>query len=756
MKLKGISVFEQHADKAVLGLMGVVFLGVVAQQMLTQPNTVKVGTAALPPAQAFDPVEAAAKTIEGQLNSAAGDMPQVKGFSLADKVSIGAQAAHELVRPLALGESVSLGAISAARQVASGTYDLPTVPVATNVVARASVGTINPLEVVRNAELAKLVPAQQPFDKASVSIEGSFSGATLRATLEADPDGSGPKEPLPLAWWRDLGGRGEGVQIVAVEVERQTIRLADGSTPKSPIVTTVQSMPGRPNFRTEWDKVKNLGDVPQYLDVIRSNAEQIQRPAFYTTIAGPEWTPPAEAPAVLDADGASQKQRLQSQLEQLDQQIQDLEQKLNAAGGPRLKEPPPPNETAAQRKERLEREKKDREREEEEKRRQAQIGGGGGGGGRRGAAPRTDVPPSGEGARPDKPTLSPALLEGQIRSKRAQREKVAKKLEAMGEKVAPIAGTPGAATIAAAPGFFDDPDIRVWAHDLTAEPGAAYRYRLRVIINNPLFGRNLQDSQKPLSQNSTIAGPWSDWTGDVPVDQFDYFFVTSADSQSAVTGRPRASIELYQFYYGYYRVARVSAEPGDWLAGDASLPELKLADMDKLRAFSTDAAADPATTSVPPGGVPGGPGGTGPGAGPRRMPAPGRPDDRTPPPSATTGAPGGAPAGPDWLSVVLPRTRRLQVSATLLNVAPVPFAPLPGLLGGSGERFAVVLRNQTGALSLRSPDDDRSQDVYKRVLASEKLGETQGAPVIKPVEEPRKPTGPKRPQEPAGRGPGGG
>lgn len=741
MKLKGISAFEQHADKAVLGAMGVVFMGVIAQQLLTSPNNVKIGNATYPPAQAFGPVEEEARKIEGQLIAPATGMPDVKPFTLTEKLSIGSTArTHIEPHRLALGEPVSLGASSTARQVASGTYGLPTIAAPTNVIAHPYLSTINPLEVVRNADLAKVLPAQQPFDKAAVSIEATFDGTALRAALEGDPDGAGPQEPLPLAWWRDVGGRGDGVQIVGVEVQRETLRLPDGSTPASATIALVPSMPGRPDYRSEWNKVKSIADVPQYLDLIRGNAEQIQRPGYYTTIAGPEWTPPSEAPVVTDVSETSAKDRLKARLDEIDKSIIDLEQKLQAAGGPRTTVPPP-NETPEQRRTRL-KEEADRKKAELEAQRQQRGPGGGPGGARPG------LPSDPRSTELSKPTQNAATIETQLRGKKTQRERLVKQLEAMGEKVASAAKSATETTL----GFYDDPAIRLWVHDVSAQPGATYRYRTRVIVNNPAFGRNLQDSQKDLAKNNTIASDWSDWTGEIPVDSFEYFFVTNADPSAAPSGRPRASMELYQFYYGFFRVARLSAEPGDVIAGNANLPELKLADMDKLKQANIDPTA--ATPTTPAGTRPGGePSARDPRRGGGLEPADPRTaleQGRAPgtPPAAATDLAGG-----DLLTQALPRDRRLQALASLLDVVPAAYATSAG--GVQTERFSVVFRNQNGTLAVRSPDEDRARDAYKRVLASEKLGQTQGVPVIKPVEEKRVlPT--KKNQEPAGKPPGGG
>src|SRR5207302_241201 len=129
------------------------------------------------------------------------------------------------------------------------------------------------------------------------SVEAVFSGAALREALQKDPDGNGPIQPMPRSWWVDsIGGQDVNlVEIVAVDVERETLRLPDGSTPTSPVVAKVPALPGRPSMRAEWEQsVHSLGDTPGMVDTVRQSAEDVQRPKYYDTIAGPEWKEPAE------------------------------------------------------------------------------------------------------------------------------------------------------------------------------------------------------------------------------------------------------------------------------------------------------------------------------------------------------------------------------------------------------------------------------------------------------------------------------
>ncbi len=51
MKTKGITVWEQHAEKFVLGLAGLLFVGFTAIQFIGDPNAVPLGAKEITPAE---------------------------------------------------------------------------------------------------------------------------------------------------------------------------------------------------------------------------------------------------------------------------------------------------------------------------------------------------------------------------------------------------------------------------------------------------------------------------------------------------------------------------------------------------------------------------------------------------------------------------------------------------------------------------------------------------------------------------------
>jgi hypothetical protein len=704
MKLKGISPLEQNVDRMVLGFVGLALVGAVGLQFLPE-KTVKIGTSPkqVKPTQAMSIVEEEAALVAAKLDSPSLTQPQVSPFSLDRKFALGAAAGTLTPRTARapLGKAPALGqGIMHARQE-NDTFALPAVPAPTGAATSVVQVTISPVEKLNNLELAKLLPAAQPFDKSSVSVEFGWSGAQLREHLQSDPDGEGPATQLPVNWWRDqAGGRSvDMVDIVGVQYERQTILKADGTAPATPETVILAAPPGRASKLEEWKaNVKGIGDVMQVmLPAVQELADEIQRPPFYQIVAGPEWTPPSKTANPGAAAGkVVEINSNRNRLADVDRRIADLDKKLQEAGGPgggdrerdRGAPPPAPRQ-------------------------------GPGKGGSQGQAP---PPPEQRQQKGD-----PRVIEQQLKRAQAEREAILARLAALGE---PVAGADANQETPVALPTLDNPDVRVWTHDMTAEPGATYQYRARVVINNPLYGRNLQAAQTNLAASSLIEGPWSEWTPEVHVPRSSYFFITSASESNEISPQPSAGAEMYVFKYGYYRKETLQLNPGDSLFGEARMPKtLKYADMDKLKALLGDPAGLPPTGDAPPvpQPVPAGKGGA-------------RQGDPGPAPAAP-----GQPLGPldaIW-TVAVPERERIVMDVTFLDASQLPAGDQNALVGEQA-KLQAVFRDEAGRIVVMSPDSARNNELYERVSKSAKAGETQGVVVAKPPE-------PERPRQPIDR-----
>ncbi len=685
MKKSKINPLEAHFEKLILVVVSGVLLAVVAMQFLTQPNAVQVGSNPTPlaPDRVFDPIEADAEALLARMRDVnpmlpevpeqdvAGQFARVSNLSIADSIQI-----------TMMGEGVNIGEhdIGSAGSDAATTYAMPALPVPAALAVATHRATIDPYEAITNDALRAYLPQEQPFDTVAVSVEGTISGASLLASLEEDPDGeAGPMRPLPLQWWRG------NLELLGVEVEREELG-PDGSWGG---MTVLSGVPGRDTLLSE---ARQEGITPAELVQVARSAEEFMRdiaqPSFPQTIAGPEWVRPSEMSA---EDGLSDEDREIAMLERRyasfekrrDGLMLQLES-VGAGGGG----------------------SEDRGGERNR--------GGGGEGGRPGTT-RTPV---------DRDQQKRDILQSQIDAAERQMERLADQLAELGAPVdqdqaqdsQPNEPEPPL------PALLEAEDLPVWVHDFGAEPGKMYRYRMRVVVNNPLFAKEqyLSEAQQASAGSPTVEGAWSAWSSPITVEQDRHFFVVSGSESDAIGNGPRAAVEVYQFYYGYWRKGSTTLEPGDLIHARAKLPDnLLLWDLAKLEEMG------------PQSGVRGLAGGRQDfgrdpeGERDRREFVEGNPDRpvRTQrEPSGSRDArdadlPDGAERAPDTLDLVL--------SAILLDVMPTP---------GDKDSTRVVLRDPEGRLVTRLTAADRSSQLYKRLVSNAREGETQGQPKIDPNE----------------------
>jgi hypothetical protein len=715
MKLKGIKPVEQHVEKAVLGVCGAAFVGALVWQLFLTKNEVKVGPASKPISAAFDPARDEAKKLEAKVGNASPEIPEVPKLAIRDALRLGVELPATSGQAFALGAGPGVRVGADTGKPAGAAVALPTVPAPASVVAATYRNTFSPVEKLRTPALAALLPAEQPFDKASVSVEGIFDGVAFRSVLESDPDGpNGPATPVPINWWRDPAGL-PAVEVLGVEMERKTIRNPDGTVPSQDEIVVVPVAPGRsglpaeetvPSVMAWWERdARSAGDIPPMLDEVRSIGPVITRPEFYETIAGPEWERPREAVvAVGENDQARQQRLVKRQLAELDKDITEIEDKLGTGGRRAARDRAP-----------------ERGGTTGSGGRGGRMSGGGGRGGERESAP-SELNESQRKA-----------LEENLKRLQDRREVLVKKLESLGGT---DEGPKDSELDEVELPWLDNAKIDVWAHDLTVQPGAVYQYRMRLVVNNPMFGRGLQEDQKALAEQKLLRGTWSEWTAPVTIDRDREFFITSAVDNDPVTGRPKAMAEVFVFYYGYYRSQGGSFEPGDKLNLRVNLPdELKLADMKALEEAFSKGQLPGLAPIVRPDERENQPGG-----GRGRQAAP---DDRG---AARAGQ--NQPVAADALmSIAGPKFVAAGVDSVLLGVRGVP---------GEGQtRYQAVVRDLAQQVVAMAPDDARGNAAYKRLEASVKAGkEALEAPKVE--EEPKRPEPRPRPVPTRPRGGGGG
>lgn len=711
MKLKGINPIEQHVDKIVLGGVTGVLLLVIALQFTTQPNMVQPDTKGgkFTPARAFEPAKRQAEELAARLNQQSPELPERPNLNLLSRLE--ANTGKPLIEKpaaVAMGVPVRVGGVVVAAPT-DGRYAAIEIPVPVSPIAALYEHALDPSIVVQYPELKsrELVPQQQPYDKAAVSIEATFSGTALKAALERDPDGpTGELRPIPIAWWRD------GVEILGVEVERQ--ELTQSGTWSEP--TLVPPMPGRANYAAEVIATPRVtvSLLRGFVDLARRFPDDVQRAPYYPILVGESWIPPSDAVRRQELEEQQVKiDRLTETLAELDARITALEGDI-ARAPERITQDRPP------------------------------AGGGGGGGGGGGKSPGS-TPGRGETPSTTERTPPPATkaqLTRQLEQVRRERTLRANELTALG--AAPTtADTSGATTTAISfRGLFDTDSLKVWAHDFEAKRNATYRYRLRVVTNNPFFGNalSLPEDQKALAESPVLPSAWTDWTDPVGVSAPSYFFVTSAGASDSFGGM-RAAASAYEFYYGYWRVGPVSLSPGDPIETRLRLPAPELLPIfDENTLAATDQPVQRPGFRDPEFQQEGGGGGkTGTGVIVETRPAAAAPSQPALPANSRPG----------------PRERTISIDAVFLAAAPLSIAPASGPLGsGVAERYQAFLKGPDGNVFTRYPHLDRTSTEFRRLERSARLGERQGAPepqADKPQPDPR-----QRPREQVDRPPSGG
>lgn len=716
MKLIGGQIVEQHIEKIVLAVAMVIFLLVLAMQFLYEPNLVKVGNGPpQPPDKAFVQVEREARALDGKLRSAKTPeldeeakqrlqqtLSRLEGFDhvLAQAVS------PRPVLKASMGKVAHVEGGESTEKLTGNPVAMVSVPAPAATVAYSHRATIDPREVIDHPELRQVLPPEQPYDMTAVSVGVMFDGKALRAKLMEDPDGpEGEVRPMPSVWWRNA------TEILAVEGEREELG-PDGRWVNR---ISLDPMPGRERVVGKIDEgVKRFEDLAPVVAEAQLRKKEIQRPAFYKQIAGPEWVEPADAVVGGELDEAQLEiNKVLDKIKTVKLTIRRTEKAIELAG----------------------------QRSRDIASRPTGRGGEGGGGGGKGGG-------GGAGGRPgrtkdtskDKSRSKVATLERKIEQLNVQLQDLMDQAREMGhvfegDRMAGRMPTDERDPSDYLP-LFENDQVKLWMHDLEVEPGKTYRYRMRVVLNNPAFGRQayLIDDQKALAEKPTLAGEWSAWTEPVEVLPDTCFFVTSASEGTGLSG-PRANVSMYKFYYGYWREASSMLEPGDTLLARAKLPEKGLWIWDEQKLAQ---GAEEKQDRGPRGG--GGGGGRGvipPERGGGRGVAPGVGRGRDVPPVRTKDkaenledeVPEGAEPGPKALE--------LSLKLFLLDVARVPGeGSRSGSLGTSSRaRYQAFLGGAPSGILRRLPDDDKATSLYQLVKASADLGRTQGVAKLEKVEE---------------------
>jgi hypothetical protein len=658
MKVKGMNPIEQHVEKIVLALVALVLLGVLAMQFLTQPNQVDVGNRKVPPQNVYVELQRQAENLDSQLKDASPALPEVRATDLVQRYDQALSQATDSTLALSapLGRGVNIGAVTGADMGVAGPSSdkvaALSVPKSTIPVAASQWGTLDPYAVLAVPEYAAFIPAEQPFDLPSVTVETTFSGTALRDAL-SESGGVG----IPRRFWAATG-----MQILGLEVERQR-QLPDGTWSAAEPATPP---PGTALPTRALGENAGLPELTELVSKATQAATDVQRPMALPTIAGPEWIPPSERVAAPGAAKVTEADRVRRNLERA---VAELERLQNAPqnprqsdpgsrdtrgpGGPGVRNTDPgtttgPGTGTPRNQRRMEQLRKDIEGYRERLR---ELG---------------EPDPTTGGTTPNQP-FQPGMP-SDPRDSRDFRP----------QGIDPMTGLPTGQPSGPAPlALLEQDSIQLWTHDLGVQPGATYRYRARVVVNNPLFRKGPVLDEQDAALQAAAAQPfsraeWSDWSEPVVVGATEYYFVTNADAEGSLTGgQSGATVEVFKMFYGFYRKSTLSLTPGDPIEASIRIPD-GLFTLD-TRVLEARAAAE-----------------------------------------AMFGEPTGSlPAG------LTRATGRLaiRIGSLLLDVAALP-VQVTDDLGRSVVVTEAVVREQDGAVVVRNPRDETSSPAYDQANSS--------------------------------------
>ncbi len=285
MKPKGINVFEQHVEKAVLGVACVAAAGLGAVQFLTQPNAVPVAGRELAPSEVDDALASKAAELKSKLDSDRGLEVQEPGrlsdWFDSEHAPAPADRRSASATPLVRAEKFKVGAGADAATI--DLYAEFSPPAPKGVRALSAHYTLDPDAAPKIEGLSQYLSSAAPYDVSAVHVFATVDGKKVKESLT----GTQVNRSIPASWWeRDLN-------ILDVTLERQRLQ-SSGQWSETEIVP---ALPGQTSLRPVIAATKP-GFERALFDSALQAGTQVYQPDFLPLADNDQWSPEAGKPAV--------------------------------------------------------------------------------------------------------------------------------------------------------------------------------------------------------------------------------------------------------------------------------------------------------------------------------------------------------------------------------------------------------------------------------------------------------------------------
>ena len=548
MKTKGITVWEKHAEKFVLGIAFAAAVGFTAMQFIGEPNAVQTSAGEIAPGDIDEILQARAEQLLALLHDDAPAGVEIP-FPTLGFDDLLAQRKRSLT-PEAVLPPFQMALAPRVVGVGRGKnlkLTVPVVPKPDRVAVGQYAEALADGVVEQYPELQERFGVGDSHDLVYATIRARFDLADLRR--EFIGEGQADAVRIPPSWYND---RPEHMVDVVINRQEQVDGQWTGLVTLEPIPGQLSVRPKISGELFAWlhDDVLGLLSDP-------ANQFKVIQPKFYDTMSN-DWTIPiwhdGEAPVDDDAAKISD---LREKLAQQDAARVELYERLDDAGG-----------------------SMDDERDDK------RGGSGpprGGGAGRRGSSGsgKRDAPGSGSGFGNDE-SADIGKRTGGDSDRRQDKQRLIKRLQrdirraersiAKTERDLRALGVDPDSQEAESDPFAElaSDEILVWGHDLTVEAGRTYQYRVTVSVYNPFFGkkRSLVEDQQNLAEAFVLNSEPSEWSESVRIHPFSRVFITSASRGGpGVHGFGRAMAEVYLFFKGIQRMEKFTVTPGEVIGG---------------------------------------------------------------------------------------------------------------------------------------------------------------------------------------------